>query len=774
MKASRAGLSFSCAIVATACVGTPAYAQVKDIVVTAQKRTQSDKDVPISLQVVSGNDLQNNQIADTEQLADSLPNVFVSKDSVSNNIYMRGVGSGANAGFEQAVATFVDGVYHGRSRYSQSTLVDVDHIEVLRGPQTIYFGNNAIGGAFSVTTKRPNLSNWDGYAQASYEFVGKEPVVEAAVGGPLITDKLAIRVAGYYSHLNGYIKNTATGRDDPDTKDRFVRGTVLWRLDDAWEASFKAEYGKQDGTAPFPVQLTTCPPDSPFSAAATFSCGYALATGQEAKFDYRRASNPGEIGSNKAWELVSKLEKDNDNGPGIVVQAALSRNDFLLSADTDATPGDFFTYNTIEKLNQKTLEMRLTSPAASKIDYILGFYYLDSKTSVGTTLNFPFATALLTGPLDVLAPYAPLSGAIQLDEHEKAMSMFGSVTYPITDRLSLIGGLRYTQSHKVGYQSATNATAHDTYGFSVTPLPEALQPVAALLTGFNEHDNRGVVDNDDFLPSATLQYEPNKNLTIYAKYSRGFKAGGFDAVELTGIPSRLSFKPETVNAYETGLKSFLFDRTVSFDIALFRSNYSNLQQSVAQFTATSAYITVANVGGLRSQGIEAELTWRPSNRFELGTNLALLDAKYQNYPNGGCDALQAYQAQQAGLTGCSQDLSGRSPPFAPDYSGNVHASYNIPIGNSLQFSIDGTLNFSGSYYVIADLDPHARQPAWQKVDVRVAIGNIGRGWSLAFVGRNLTNVKVMGSQNDIVASAGSYATQIQRGRTLAAQARFSF
>ena len=171
-------------------------AKLPTVVVTAQKREQDIKDVPISIIAVSGNDLQDMQVAGLEDLSESLPNVIISEDSVSNNIYVRGVGSGANSGFEQAVATFVDGVYRGRSRYTQSTLVDVAQVEVLRGPQTIYFGNNAIGGAFSVTAAAPNLDNWEGYGLTSYEFEGNESVFEGAVGGPIVEDKLALRIAG--------------------------------------------------------------------------------------------------------------------------------------------------------------------------------------------------------------------------------------------------------------------------------------------------------------------------------------------------------------------------------------------------------------------------------------------------------------------------------------------------------------------------------------------------------------------------------------------------
>jgi len=750
----------------------PVMAQVEEIVVTAQKREQSMREVPISMVALKGEELQEKQIAGIEDLAKSLPNVFVAKDTVSSNIYIRGVGSGANAGFEQAVATFVDGVYHGRSRYSQSTIVDVERIEVLRGPQTIYFGNNAIGGAFSVTAAKPDLNTLRGYALASYEFVGNEPVLEAAVSAPLVPGTLAIRLAGRYSDLGGYIKNEGSGQRNPKVEDKFFRASALWQMAPDWSATLKGEYGKQDSTAPFATQLTNCPPSAPFDPATTFSCAYALATNQEADLDFHRSSMPGERGNVEASEYVLKIERDNSDGIGIVALGSFSKHDFMLTADTDGVPADFFSFNTMEELKQTTAELRFTSPAGSKLQYIFGGYFLHSKSSVGTTLNFPFANVLLAGPLAALQPYAPLSGVLQLDQKETALSAFGAVTYPFTDQLSLTVGLRYTDSKKDGTQSGANATANDPFGVSTTPLPAALQPLAQILTGFADHSTRASVDNDDFLPSATVQYKFNRDLSVYGKFSEGFKAGGFDAVELTGIADRLTYAPETVNAFEIGLKSLLFDRTVSFNLAMFLSNYKDLQQSVTEITPTSAFISVTNVGGLRTQGVETELNWQPNGRFNAGINLAYLDSYYKDYANAGCTAAQAIEALANGIPVCVQDLSGESPPFAPRWAGNVHASYNHPIGETLEFKGDVSLAFSGSYNVNADKDPLTRQKGWQLLDLRMGIGHIDGKWELAFVGKNLTNEKIVGSATDVVASAGSFAKTIERGRTLAVQMRY--
>ncbi|MGA0705306.1 MAG: TonB-dependent receptor [Steroidobacteraceae bacterium] len=779
MKTTRTSGSRLCGSVALAtavAMAMPARAQMlEEIIVSAQKREESAKDVPISIQVVSGEVLQDQQINGLGDLADWLPNVFVTEDAVAGNISIRGVSSGSNAGFEQAVPTFVDGVFHGRSRYAQSTMVDLARIEVLRGPQTIYFGNNAIGGAFSVTTRKPELEGFDGYAQASYEVEAKETAVEAALGGAVVPGKLGVRLAARYSEMDGYIKNTALGGRNPETEDKFVRLSSLLKISDDWEASFKLEHGEQDTGAPFPVQLTNCPPPAPFLVETTFSCGFALLLGQETDLDYRRASGPGEQGSLDTDEYVFRLEKSNANGLGFVAQASIAKYDYLLSADTDGTPLDFVSYSQVEEQEQREFEFRLVSAADAKIQHTLGLYLLDTDLAVGTTLNFPFATFILPGfGLDALLPFTPLAGALTLNQEERAWSAFGSATIPLSETWSLTGGLRYTKSKKTGIGTATNATANDPYGLTSTPLPAPiLQFLAGLLTGINEHATAGRVEDDKLLPSITLQYQPSDDVSMYAKYSEGFKAGGLDAVELTGDPDLLVFQPETVDSFEVGIKSYLMDRSLSLNLSAFRNDYTDLQQAVPQFTATGAYISIANVGGLTSQGLEAEMVWQANDSLRLSASLALLDAQYDNYRNAGCNALQAFIAAGAGEP-CSQDLSGKAPPFAPSYSGSVQADYETELGSNLKLTITGSANFSGAYYVAVDRDPNTEQDAWQKYGLRIGIGDADDRWSIALVGNNLTDEKVVASSTDVIASSGSYFELIERGRTLAVQGRVRF
>lgn len=752
-----------------------AAAGIDEIIVTAQKREQSIRDVPISMVALQGDDLISQQITGMEQLADSLPNVYISTGTVSNNIYMRGVGSGSNGGFEQAVATFVDGAYRGRSRYTASSLVDVERVEVLRGPQTLYFGNNAIGGAFSVTTRNPSLEAWEGYGMTSYEFEGSEPMVEVATGGPLVEDTFGIRIAARYSDLDGYIENKGSGNDNPAIEDTFVRLTSLWQINSDWNAMLKVENGKQSGEGVYPAQLHECPPDAPFSAAASLACGTALALGIESDLDFTRTTNPGEFSDVEAEEYVLKIERDNAEGFGFVAQATYSELDYNIGFDTDTVNLNFVTTSLPEDLEQTTFELRLLSPADSKLEYMFGLYYLKSDSNIDTNFNLPFVSAdFLNGiGLGVLGPFTPFSVSLDLDQEEEAFSAFGSVTWPFTEKLSGTLGVRYTKSEKDGLHTGTNATydpVTDQFAQYGTPIPDALQPLAALLTGLTPHSTRASVNDSDVLPSAILNYEYGDNVSLYAKYTEGFKAGGFDTSELTGLEERTAYGPETVRAYEVGMKSLWLDNSLSFNLALFRSDYEDLQQAVTSFTATAAFISITNVGGLISQGVEAEVVWQANDYWRFSSSLSGLDAYYEDYDEAGCTVAQA--AASTGV--CVQSVTDEMPPYASDFSGNIGVNFTYPVNSSLVFEADLGMRFMGEYDLSVDRDANIRQDAWQKYDLRLGLSNTDSTWEIAVIGKNLSDEVVMSDGDDVVASPGSYFVVVERGRTIALQARYNW
>lgn len=777
IPALAAALTAGASIAANAEEGQVRPYGIDEIVVTAQKRKQNIQDVPISMTAIQGESLLDFQISGLDGLSGTLPNVHISQSTSSNNIYMRGVGSGNSPGFEQAIAIFVDGSYRGRSRYSASSLVDVERVEVLRGPQTTYFGNNAIGGAFSVTTKGPSLDAWEGYGQVSHEFVGDEPAVEAAVGGPLVGETFGIRFAGRYSDLDGWIDNKGSRKKDPSVTDRFGRLSALWKISDDWAASFKAEHGKQTSDGAFAAQLINCP-SADFSPSG--SCLAALANNQEDKLDFKRTSNGGERGNIEASEFIAKLERESTNGHGYVLQATHSKGDFVTSGDTDVTTADRTTFSNIEANEQTSFEVRLMSPDESRLQYMAGAYYLDSDYDYEGNFNLLSLSPAFVGFLSTLpglgfaaaaAPYAPFTIEGNITSKEKAYSLFGSATWPFTDTLSGTLGIRYVNSDKSAVQHARPATTVDRYGFITLPIPADGLAAVELLTQTLTHFTNGKVKDDDILPSVIFNFELLENANLYAKFSEGFKAGGFDPQELTGNPARLTYGPENVHAYEVGLKSIWLDNTLAFNIALYRSNYKDLQQAIVQFPPSgAAFVVTTNVGKLVSQGAEIQIVWRASENWEFSTDFAIMDAYYKDYANARCTVLQAAVIGP----NCTQDLSDEAPPYAPTYSGTVGVKYQQPINSYLNFTGDLTFSFSDDYSLMPDGDPNGEQDAWQKVGLRLGLSSMDERWNVALVGKNLGNEKVYATKSNLAGTQGSYFATIERGRSVALQFRYNW
>ncbi len=756
---------------------------LEEIVVTAQKRVQNLKDVPISVIVATGEALARQNITTLEDFSTRLANVYVAKGTISDSLTIRGVGSGNNAGFEQSVATFVDGVYHGRARYTRGNFVDLARVEVLRGPQSTYFGNNAIGGAFSVTTRRPG-KEWEGDASASYEFVGQELVTDVAVGGPL-SDTVGIRLATHYSDLGGWLKNLSSGDRNPGVKDKFGRITLDWQPNEDWTVVLKGEFGKQDAVVPAATQLTNCPPAAPFTPSG--ACTYALALGTETVADNRRSGIPGARGSLENREVALTVERHGD-GVGLFGQVAYSKYNMYTSGDPSGIPVPFFGYNQDESYDQTSFELRLTSPDDSKLKYIAGVYAIQNHLDTDSSISLEFLTPIISFletipaqfgglPPGILSALTPLGLNVGLLQKETAYSAFGAVTWPFTDQLSATVGARWTTSDKSGTSYGKSNTNHDPFANSYTEITGTafggfldLQSFASAFTGMTKHTTSSKIKDSAFLPSVSVQYKATDDMSLYGSYSKGFKAGGFDSSETTGLVDNMSYDPESVRAFEVGAKSVWLNGRLSVNVAVFDSQYSNLQNAAVQFTDTTTFIKVTNAGALSTRGVELDAAWRLNDVWRLGVNVATLDAKFKNYANAGCTVVQL----QATPVGCTQDLSGKSPAFSPKYSGSARLGAVVPVGSTLQFSGDLVLSFSDSYDLLGTNDATSRQVKWQRWDLRLGLGSADGKWEAALVGKNLTDEQTISLANNAVATPGSYAALVDRGRQVAIQARYKW
>lgn len=777
-------------IAALICGATSAQAQggFDEIVVSAQKRDQSIQDVPISVQVVDGETMRERNFNDLEDITDTVPTVTVTDNGVAEYLYVRGIGSGENQGFEQAVGTFVDGVYVGRGRQSRQQSLDVDRVEVLRGPQSVFFGNSAIAGAFNITTASPT-AEWEGYASALYEteLDGKE--VEGAFGGPL-TDTIGIRIAGRYAESDGWVTNLVDNEKAPAQESWAIRGAISWAPTDNIEFEYKGTYTENDrfGT---PYESIKCPPTG---IAPGLSCILTLSdpAGSTAGFNFTRVAGGepvpasifpfnGPIPSNFSDEFAKQeqwlhvLNGDWELASGHTVSITTGYLDAtdLDTYDPDQSRYGVFAVNTVEAFEQFSQEIRLASPQNGKFEYIIGGYFHSSEFELENDFRINVAFG---GPV----PMTPFMAGdpIQLDDYslteqdEKLYSVFGQAKYYLTDALAISFGGRYTRVKK---EYAKNITILNIDGMS------APTPAGAFFAQFSLEDiagdYTGSLKNDKFMPEAVIEYDATDNVRLYAKYTEGFKAGGFDASfggttgPVTDNPAGLQFEPEEVTAYEIGAKTTLLDGSMLLNISAFRSKYDNLQ--VALFDATITQFIVSNAGQSVSRGVEMDMQYLVTDNFRIEAAASYLDAFYKEFSNGPCTIEQTLMLEP-GCVGSQQDLTGAPLQFAPEFSGMFRASYDTPIFGDYEIGGSVDIIYSDEYFVTLDNDPDFIVDDSIHMNLRVQFSNPEQGWSLAFLAKNLTDRDDFTAGINWPGADGSKLVTRERPRTFSIVAGIKF
>ncbi|HVW67924.1 MAG TPA: TonB-dependent receptor, partial [Steroidobacteraceae bacterium] len=559
--------------------------KLEEVIVTARKRTENIQNVPISVQAVGGQALVERNLDSLADLAETVPGVHIGVGARSDDLYIRGIGSGNNQSFDQSVGTFIDDIYHGRSRESTAAFLDLDRVEILKGPQSTFFGNNAIAGAFNVITRKPT-SDFDGSIRALYGQDGQY-AVEGAAGGPIVADKLAVRAAAIWDGMNGWLENQG-GQHVPGERNEAGRLTLLFTPSDDLEATLKTEGGSNRNRGWVPYQLADCPPPAPFTAAGF--CTTALRSTVPIGLDNSRTSSSVGQGTNlDTFEEVLTVAYTHWDHTFTSVTGYYSYR-YNSDLDTDGLPEALFNARIPERYNQFSQEFRITSPAGKLFEYMGGLYYQRDRLSVSQQFDYFFLSPTVgsKASLAPLVPYLPLGQETDFSQPERTRAVFGSLSWNLTDRLKLSTGLRGSWVDKSIDWRLYYGTATQTYG-GVVALPASVTPLAAAL-GLGAPGTADETRSDSaWTPSANIQYRLDGRKMIYFSYAQGFKAGGFNGVDNTGNPASLPFAPEHVNAYEAGLKSQWLDDRLVLNLDVFRSNYRNLQVSANELTAAGTF-----------------------------------------------------------------------------------------------------------------------------------------------------------------------------------------
>lgn len=716
-----------------------AQPRLEEVIVTAQKRSQSLQDVPVAVTAIGGEKMQAMGIRRMDDLTAYTPGVTVTEGAAGAQLFIRGVGSGLNKGFEESVATYIDGVYYGRGRSSRNGMVDMERVEILKGPQGILFGKNTIAGVMNLTTRNPG-TEWEGYAQLGYEFETEEQSYEAAWGGP-ITDTFGARLAVRYADMEGWMKNTWTGQNIGEEDDQVIRLSTVWQPLDTLEVITKLQYSKLRQNEKTAV-LAKCSPAMQGLVAGVDDCRFDDKTTVTA-YDPDGGYGKEMIEASSAAITVNWDVADHT----LTSVTGFTKHRDIMYIDSDYTHLDILAADRDEYYEAFSQEIRLASDTGNALEYLVGAFFEASELDFDGRINFTNAP---------LGGAAALSAVNDNSQETESIALFGQATWHITEQFSLTAGGRYAEDEK-------DAVMNRYCAFYKTFTPSGLQAGC-----FGQTFSREVSRTDrDFSPTVIAEWRPTADHMFYAKYSEGYKSGGFDLQ--SGSPSldAILFAPEEVRSFEIGSKSTLLDGAMTLNMAVFRNEYEDLQVSTFDGTAN---FTVGNAAEAISQGIDADLNWALSDTLTTSLSLSYLDAYYDSYPEAQCTTAQ----QIATPVGCVQDLSGDSLQYAPKWSGHWNLTWEQPLADQFLLTLASDINFSSDFITVGTLDPELEQDSYYKWDLRASLAPLDGPWEVALVGRNLTDEKTFHFGNAVPLSPGSFFKHLDRPRTVALQASWKF
>jgi outer membrane receptor protein involved in Fe transport len=819
--------------VCVAAASTPAFGQLDEILVTAQRREQSLQDVPISVTAVTGDTILQSGFSDMEDLSSFVPNLFLQDTFTGQVLAIRGIGTTAgNEAFESAVAIFHDDVYYGRDNLGQNSFFDLERVEVLRGPQPIFFGQSATAGALNVTSRTPGDA-WEGNAQVAYGD-DEELNFEAGFGGP-ISDTFGLRVSGrYYDLGTNHYFNPLSGEDAVAKENKAFRVLGLWEPSDTVSARFKYEYQDvwQLGTGGEwircdldPATSVANPGISPgFNALCALDIAAGVsditrldgADGNQGHVDiYDRVAqlnaglSPGDPGYwgdgtvnlrsgaplgpgsagyirpnlNEVYEFTQDEEREFDSnvfsgrvdwdiGESLTLTSTTSYVDYDKKdwLDPDASSVAVFTDLRLETFEQTSQEFRLQSDPDQFFAWMAGLYW--QEHDLDSTLNI-YAGSLLGARPNVQPDSASASYGVQLLENSEWQAFFFAGTFNVSDSLRINLGGRHQDVAKSATQIGTDAYLSTT-GTAYGPRTEFARSTPSL-------------DFDDFLPEVGFQWDANDNFMVYAKYSEAFKMGGFVvAPPIGGSIDDSVYLPEEAEGAEVGFKATLLDGNLQFNMAYYDTDYTNLQVSV--FIAEGAgFFLTTNAAAAETTGFEWDGRWAVSDNFLLGFNGSLAEATYTDYAGAECNSLQdklwQVDTTPATLGLCRQDLSGVRISNHPEWTLGLQPEYTFDMGETFVGTFSANLVFSDGYELAAtsQQDPIGFIDSWHRLDARFAVAPRDGDWQIALYARDLTDERIaygagvnnFQSRSLLIAhDAGSYTAD--RGRRVGVQFNYFF
>jgi outer membrane receptor protein involved in Fe transport len=743
---------------------------IEEIVVTAQKREQSLQDVPISISVLSGNKLQEAGIDNLDDLAPYVPNFSKGESGGGAILQMRGIGTGSNVGFEQSVVMYMDDISLSRGPLARMPLMDLERVEVLRGPQNVLFGKNSIGGAISLVTAKPT-DEVEGSVSLTYEPDYEDTEVIAILSGPL-SDRLSGRLAVRYADYGGYYENSSNGDDEESREETAIRGTLRWDAGDDAEVIVKLEHNTVDGDGQSQELIfgydTLIPGLDGLDyteTVAAIQAGYNFAIGQFGLPPVDVGSD--EISQDRVRGSAFNAFQDLDlNKVQVTYNQEFDNFTFTsltgyVGYEQDRLTGGAFSGIDIssvlqnEDYDQISQEFRFTSTSDGPYQWIAGGFFqtweLDSTAAtLVDDMNMPVLLGL-AGFAPDLDEVANLASTGTYSADSATYAAFGQFTWNVSDAARITLGGRYTYEIKNGRRFADIVNTlsgefelvqaivascgfrvdYNTLGVisSFVPLPNC-DGVSPAIGNYSTHDVNDRRTEDAFTPSLTGELDIGDSHMAYATVSQGFKAGGFDALGLR--EKDFEYDDEEVIGYEVGLKSSFADGRAQTSIAYFDTDYDDLQ--VSTFDGTAGFF-VGNAAEYSAKGVEADGRWRVTDSLTLAGSFSYIDAEFTDYDNATCNARESLLT---GATVCSR--TGTTPSNTPEWSGNLTADLVLPVSGDMEFRATLDVNYEDEYFTEPTKEVGTIQDSYTKYNLRLALE--AENWTVAVLGKNLSDEDV--------------------------------
>lgn len=769
-----------------AIVPTGLHAQdggIEEILVTAQKRSQSAIEVPIAMSAYGGQTVRDSGVRDIKDLTILAPSLMVTSsqaESAGTTARIRGIGTtGDNLGLESSVAVFIDGVYRNRNNVALTELGDVERIEVLRGPQGTLFGKNASAGLIHVITRAPDPDDFGGFADLSIGDYGYWRL-GGTLNAPVAGEKLALRFDGSVTRRDGFIDDVASGTDYNDRDRYLVRAQAASHLTDNLDLRVIADYSDRSETCCAAV-TTIAGPTTPVIGAIG---GQVIDPPRP--FDRVMTSNGNRGYDQDTEERGISAEFNWDTGIGTLTSITAFRNwEAARSHDADYTSADIVyrdhgAYeNDFDTFSQ---ELRLAGETGP-VEWLFGLYYVKEELTfldaVRTGTDYEnYANAILQGNLSAITGlpdggiFVDGQGVVQdrFKQDAESWAVFTHNIWHLTDRWALTLGLRYTDEDK---DLSANLQANNPACLStlqrmqdgiIPPQPSEVLGLVCLplINPLFDGSYSATHNDEEWTGIVSLSYDITESWLTYASYSRGYKAGGFN-LDRGGfsLPSPsagdLEFDAETVDSWELGAKGYLLDDTMQVSATIFRSEFDDFQLNT--FTGTN--FIVSNLPGARTKGVELEVLWRALTSLTLQGGATYTDARYdRNMPP---------ELQPAGI-----DLSGRRITNAPYWIVSAAATWEQPVTGGVTGFVHANYRFTSDLNTGSDLQPQKAQASYAIWNGRIGLRTDDQRWQVELWSQNLFNRDYRQVVIDTPLQTGSYSAFLGDPRTWGATVRLSF